>query len=150
MHSLQRWRVHVPWYGYASRHHLIPKLVLIITQDSARATVSPCAIPYIACLPTAIVALVAAKYVLAQREWEKYRPAWTRPFVREDDFLSAVETEGLTLESRANYWVSCRIILLCTLSVFGVLIELIHLAGGLNDQNWVYIPLCVAWVSLTR
>lgn len=151
MRSLQPWPDHVPLYGYASevQRWNSKNACLSETQDSARATVTPCAIPYIACLPVAIVALIAAKYVLAQRKWERYRPAWTRPFVREDDFLSAVEIEGLALESRVNCWVSCRVIVLCALSVSGVLTELIHFAGGLEDQNWVNVPLCVAWVRLT-
>ncbi|CAG8197715.1 unnamed protein product [Penicillium olsonii] len=49
--------------------------------DSHNAWISPCALPYLACIPAIIVVLIALSHIFGQVS--RWRPKWTIPFVSE-------------------------------------------------------------------
>ncbi|CAG8161159.1 unnamed protein product [Penicillium salamii] len=53
--------------------------------DSHNAWISPCALPYLACIPAIVALLIAASHLLEQ--FPHWRPKWTIPFISEQHDL---------------------------------------------------------------
>ncbi|OKL55876.1 hypothetical protein UA08_08841 [Talaromyces atroroseus] len=54
-------------------------------QNSAEATFSQCALPYIAAIPALVIVVIAIKYLLSSSYFYRWRPSWTCSFVLEED-----------------------------------------------------------------
>lgn len=109
-------------------------------QDSHNAWLSPCALPYLACIPAIIILLIALSHVLGYF-CQRWRPKWTVPFVSEQH-----DTQELPLDQpkQSLRW---------TISLF------IFSATGLLAETVQFIPpridasafvLVLSWVGYHR
>ncbi|KAL1967002.1 hypothetical protein VTN77DRAFT_3526 [Rasamsonia byssochlamydoides] len=120
----------MPMENHGTRHSCYP------IWDSAKARLSPCAMPYFSAIPAIIVLIVAINYLLGHF-FPRWRPKWTRPFVSEQfPERSELPPEGA---KQPSGWA----ISLFTLSVVGFTAEIVQLLPPGRDL--IAAILLVSW-----
>ncbi|KAI9925528.1 hypothetical protein MW887_005909 [Aspergillus wentii] len=106
--------------------------------DSANAQLLPCAMPYIAIIPAAVILVVGIVYVLGPL-FHRWRPEWTKQFISEEP-SAYPELPPEKTKQRLGW-----IITLFALSIIGIAAEAVQLISpGLNPTS---IILLSSWAA---
>ncbi|CAG7975403.1 unnamed protein product [Penicillium nalgiovense] len=108
--------------------------------DSHNAWLSPCALPYLACIPAVIVLLIALSHILGYF-CHRWRPKWTVPFVSEQH-----DTRELPLDQpkQSLRWTASLLIF----SVIGLLAETVQFVPPSIDPSAFVFVLSWATASI--
>ncbi|KAI3212555.1 hypothetical protein CBS147311_128 [Penicillium roqueforti] len=108
--------------------------------DSHNAWLSPCALPYLACIPAIIVLLIALSHIL-EYSCQRWRPKWTVPFVSEQH-----DTQDLPLDQpkQSLRWT----ISLLLFSATGLLAETVQFVPPTIDASAFALVLSWATASI--
>ncbi|KGO73396.1 hypothetical protein PITC_085340 [Penicillium italicum] len=105
--------------------------------DSHNAWLSPCALPYLACIPAIIVLLIASSHLL-EYFCQQWRPNWTVPFVSEQHDTQELPLDQPKLSLR---WTVSLLIFSAT----GLVAETVQLVPPRIDAS--AFVLVLSWVS---
>ncbi|CAG7993148.1 unnamed protein product [Penicillium salamii] len=102
--------------------------------DSHNAWISPCALPYLACIPAIVALLIAASHLLGQ--FPHWRPKWTIPFISEQHDLLELP---LDRPAQSLGWTTSLLIF----SAIGLTADLIQLVPP--AVNWFDVIIVFSW-----
>ncbi|CAG8025074.1 unnamed protein product [Penicillium salamii] len=102
--------------------------------DSHNAWISPCALPYLACIPAIVALLIAASHLLEQ--FPHWRPKWTIPFISEQHDLLELP---LDRPAQSLGWTTSLLIF----SAIGLTADLIQLVPP--AVNWFDVIIVFSW-----
>ncbi|KAE8552103.1 hypothetical protein EYB25_005997 [Talaromyces marneffei] len=102
--------------------------------NSADATFSRCALPYIASIPALVIVLIAVKYLLGSQYLYRWRPKWTIPFVSEEN--TTPDELPVTRRQPSQAW---ALLVLALISLGAEIVQLV------KTPFFGYVMFTVAW-----
>ncbi|CAG8927949.1 unnamed protein product [Penicillium salamii] len=102
--------------------------------DSHNAWISPCALPYLACIPAIVALLISASHLL--EKFPHWRPKWTIPFISEQHDLLELP---LDRPAQSLGWTTSLLIF----SAIGLTADLIQLVPP--EVNWFDVIIVFSW-----